>query len=126
MRSTVRACCATAALSSALLAGTGARAQGLPLDRFDPAPVGDRMFGVPSPFVAGHMTPHAGVLLDYAHNPLVLRSVSGDKDLGAVVSSQLFLHVGATFALWNRLAINVEVPIALFQAGASPTAQGQT
>jgi outer membrane protein OmpA-like peptidoglycan-associated protein len=101
------------------------RAQGLPLDRFDPAPAGDRMFGVPSPFVAGHLVPYAALLLDYAHDPLVLRTADGHA-LGSVVSSQLFLHANATLALWNRLAINLDVPFALVQAGDSPTVQGQS
>ena len=83
------------------------------------------MFGVPSPFVAGQLTPHVAALLDYAHNPLVLRTLNDDTDLGSVVSSQLFLHVNATLSLWNRLGLNVDVPFALYQAGGSPTAAGQ-
>src|SRR5262245_55729083 len=114
MRSFLPRAGASALLAAALMAANlDAAAQqgpGLPLDRFDPAPVGDRMFGVPSPFVAGHITPHAGVLLEYAHNPLVLRSVETDKSVGNIVSSQLFMHVGASFALWNRLAINLDIP----------------
>ncbi len=109
---------ASGVAAALLLAGSSAAAEGLPLDRFEPAPVGDRMFGVPSPFVAGHLTPHAGLLLDYAHNPLVLRN-AGDENLGSIVSSQLFLHVNAAFALWNRVQLNVNVPIALVQAGES-------
>jgi outer membrane protein OmpA-like peptidoglycan-associated protein len=128
MRSSFRVVGSSGLLAAALLlAGADARAQaapGLPLDRFDPAPVGDRMFGVPSPFVAGHLTPHAGVLLEYAHNPLVLRPIGADQGGGGIVSSQLFLHVNATFALWNRLAINLDVPVAVFQAGGSPMGLG--
>jgi outer membrane protein OmpA-like peptidoglycan-associated protein len=131
MACTVRARSASSALAlAAFLASAAVSAQGtpqgIPLDRFDPAPVGDRMFGVPSPFVAGHLTVHAGVLLDYAHDPLVLRSASNNADEGNVISSDLFLHVNASLALWNRLLINVDVPIALAQAGSSPSADGTT
>src|SRR5688500_1954419 len=80
----------TTALSSA-------QAQGIALNRFDPAPAGDRMYGVQSPFVAGHLTPHAMVMLDYAHNPLVLRATEDDRNLGAIVGHQLFLHVNGSF-----------------------------
>jgi outer membrane protein OmpA-like peptidoglycan-associated protein len=125
MASSLRLFSATGALAAAtFLASAAAHAQGLPLNRFDPAPVGDRMFGVQSPFVAGHLTPHVGVLLDYAHNPLVLRNTVNDSDAGAVVSGQLFLHVNASLALWNRLLVNVNVPVALLQDGGGSTAAG--
>ena len=107
----------------ALTFGDGmVRAQppGLTLDRFDPAPAGDRMFGVPSPYAAGDLTPHVMVLGDYAHNPLVLRSTSSDQNLGAVVKSQLFLHLNGSLALASRLNLNVDLPIALYQSGDSP------
>src|SRR4051794_33669966 len=39
--------------------------QSLALDRFNPAPAGDRMFGVQSPYVAGDLTPHVMLLVDY-------------------------------------------------------------
>ncbi|MFT3773063.1 MAG: OmpA family protein [Minicystis sp.] len=122
MGSFFRPLCAAGVTSGALLlAAANASAQGLPLDRFDPAPAGDRMFGVPSPFVAGHLTPHAGLLLEYAHNPLVLSKVGSGDNVGTVLSSQMFLHINASFALWNRLAINLDLPIALLQKGESPT-----
>jgi hypothetical protein len=68
---------------------------------------------VPSPFVAGKLTPHVAVLLDYAHNPLVIRTIEGNQEVGKVVSSQLFIHGNATLALFDRVAINVEAPAAL-------------
>jgi outer membrane protein OmpA-like peptidoglycan-associated protein len=130
MRSFFRAAGAPLLGAAFLAASAGAHAQsapqGLPLDRFDPAPIGDRFFGVPSPFVAGHLTPHAGVILEYAHNPLVLRSLDSGAGVGDIVSSQLFLHVNASFALWNRLGVNVDIPFAVFQAGGSPSGAGQS
>src|SRR5262245_42621459 len=104
--------CAASALVGLALSGT-ARAEGLALNRFDPAPAGDRMFGVPSPFAACHLTPHLMLLADYAHNPLKLYSVPSDVDQGAIVSHQLFLHLNASFALWNRLNLDVSAPLAL-------------
>jgi OOP family OmpA-OmpF porin len=117
----VRSALAVAVVASAASAqDASAQTPGLSLDRFDPAPAGDRMFGVPSPFVAGEFTPHFLALVDYAHDPLVLRSVSGNQSLGAVVSSQLFLHVNASLALWNRVLLNVELPLALSQSSDTP------
>jgi outer membrane protein OmpA-like peptidoglycan-associated protein len=79
---------------------------------------------VPSPFVAGEATPHLMLLLDYAHNPLVLRRESTGADIGSVVGNQLFLHANATFALFNRLAINVDLPVAVAQSGDNPEPPG--
>jgi outer membrane protein OmpA-like peptidoglycan-associated protein len=119
---------ALAALGITCGAATAAAQEqpGLALSRFDPAPAGDRMFGAPSPYTAGHLTPHAMILADYAHNPLVLRRESDDENVGAVVGSQLLLHLNATLPLWNRLTINVSAPIALFQSGDDPIGGGAT
>jgi outer membrane protein OmpA-like peptidoglycan-associated protein len=100
--------------------------QSLALDRFDPAPAGDRMFGVQSPFVAGSLTPHVMLLGDYAHNPLVIRTIGTNQNLGAVVKNQLFLHLNGGLALWNRLYVNVDVPVALENSGDNPTVGAQT
>jgi outer membrane protein OmpA-like peptidoglycan-associated protein len=118
-------CVALVAATAAL--ATPARAQTQPplaLDRFTPAPAGDRMFGVQSPFVAGEHDLHVMLLGDYAHNPLVLKTTSDNTRVSSVVGSQLFLHLDANLALWNRLAINIDVPVALLQDGDSSTATG--
>src|SRR3954466_9250465 len=115
--------CLSGALAAAATLGSAAPALGqttpaaktsLALDRFDPAPAGDRMFGVPSPFAAGPLTPHVMLLADYAHHPLVLRTTKdGDTTgtLGSIVGSQLVLHLNASLSLWNRLNINLDAPI---------------
>jgi OmpA-OmpF porin, OOP family len=118
-----------AATTLALAASTNeasAQQQAIALNRFDPAPAGDRFFGVQSPFAAGRATPHLMVLGDYAHNPLVLRWNRSDDSAGKVVTSQLFLHVNGGIALFNRLNLNVDLPIALLQEGSSPTTGGTT
>jgi outer membrane protein OmpA-like peptidoglycan-associated protein len=119
--------CAALLAAAAVAAATPASAQTQPplaLDRFNPGFAGDRMFGVQSPFAAGDPGLHVMLLGDYAHNPLVLKTQKADTRVGSVVSSQLFLHLNATLALWNRLAINVDLPVALLQAGDSSTASG--
>jgi outer membrane protein OmpA-like peptidoglycan-associated protein len=115
------------ALGAVVTISTGgvAAAQGLALDRFTPAPAGDRMFGVESPYVAGHLTPHVMLLGEYAHNPLVLRSERSGTSPGSVVSDQFFLHLNGSLALWDRLNVNVDVPVALAQGGDSPGRPGQ-
>lgn len=118
-------CAALAAAGAAFSAPALAQSQPpLALNRFDPAPAGDRMFGVQSPFAAGALTPHVMLLGDYAHNPLVLRTTSDEESVGAVVSSQLYLHLNASLSLFNRLNVNVDVPVALVQAGDDPSSNG--
>ncbi|WP_437927727.1 OmpA family protein [Sorangium sp. So ce291] len=124
----------TAALAAALcLLGAAARAEaqeparpeGFALDRFQPAPAGDRMFGVQSAHTAGDASPHIMILGDYAQDPLVLRRESGNADIGdgKVVGSQLLLHLNASLSLWKRLTVNVDLPLAL-QSGDGGAASG--
>ena len=118
---------AALALSVATAAGAAsAQQQGVALNRFDPSPAGDRFFGVQSPYSAGHLTPHIMLLGDYAHNPLVLRWTGSGDNAGVIVSSQLYLHLNGGISLWNRLNVNVDVPVALFQDGGSPNVGGTT
>ncbi|WP_437813562.1 OmpA family protein [Sorangium sp. So ce1078] len=122
----VLAAAAWAAPASAQEAGP---ARGLALNRFNPAPAGDRMFSVSSPYAAspqqdGSPTLHLALLGDYAHNPLVLTRVGTDDHLGAIVGHQLFLHLNASLSLWDRLHINVDAPLAVLQEGDSPAAEG--
>ncbi|WP_063796440.1 OmpA family protein [Chondromyces crocatus] len=114
----------TAAAQDAPAAGNG-----VALNRFNPAPAGDRMFGVASPDASspnldGGPGVNLMILGDYAHNPLVLRRESTGENLGGIVSHQLFLHLNASFVIWERLNLNVDVPFALYQGGNSPAADG--
>jgi len=120
----LKTCLRGASALSLLAFSSAAHAESLALNRLDPAPAGDRMFGVPSPYVAGQLTPHVMLLADYAHNPLKLRSVPEDTDRGAIVANQLFLHLNAGLALWDRLNLDVSVPLAVVQNGDDPTAGG--
>lgn len=99
-----------------------AQQEGMALNRFEPAPAGDRFFGVENPYPGDSLMPHLIVYGDYAHNPLVLvREVDGEQDeLGAVVEHQLHLHIGASFGLFDWAALSLSLPIAVFQQGEDP------
>jgi OOP family OmpA-OmpF porin len=115
-----RLCGASLALAAALSARPAAAEGGISLSRFYPAPPGDRLLGVPSPYVAGERVFHAMALVDYAHNPLVADAPDGSDTVGAVVGHQLFLHLAGTFSLVSRIGIDFDVPFALVQAGDNP------
>ncbi len=118
------ACALAIAAASSSASAQDANAPPLALNRFYPAPAGDRMFGVQSPYVAGELTPHFSILADYAHNPLVLRTASTGESRGAILDNQLFLHLNASLAIKSRILVNVAFPIALFQSGESPSGAG--
>jgi outer membrane protein OmpA-like peptidoglycan-associated protein len=111
--------CALGSIVFASPAGAQSGTPPLALNRFNPAPAGDSMFSLPSPFVAGDPALHVALIGDYAHNPLILRRESDGAVVGNTVEHQLFLHMGATLALWHRLGLDVSVPVAVFQDGQS-------
>ena len=84
---------------------------GLALDRFQPAPAGDRFFGVQGGDPGGHLSPRLMLLGDYAYKPLIL--YQGDDQVQTLVKNQLFLHVAAGISLWDRLWIFANMPLAL-------------
>ena len=91
---------------------------GIALEQLRPAPAGDSFVALPSPAVVGHLVPRALVVFDFASRPLVLSH--GSEQL-AVVGRQAFLQVGASLALWDRLLVGVNLPVALVQGGDSPS-----
>lgn len=110
---------------AALLLGSvgAARAEGIgdiALDQLDPAPAGDPFTSVASPFIGGHLSPRARVLVNHASRPLEL---STDSASGEVVSSQTLLHVDASLALWDRLLVSALLPVVVAQSGESPLVQ---
>jgi hypothetical protein len=97
---------------------------GLSLDRFNPAPAGDRTFGITSPEISEGVTFESAILFDYAHNPYTLTHGPGQVDVGAVVSDQLFMHVSATVALFGRASLSFNIPVAVLQDGDDPVRGG--
>lgn len=96
------------------------------LNRFEPAFAGDKMFGVQSAHTPGNPGLYIAVLGDYAHNPLVLRREGDDESIGSIVTSQLFVHLNGTLALWDRVSLNVNAPVAVYQTGDDPAGGGLT
>ncbi|HEX7506955.1 MAG TPA: thrombospondin type 3 repeat-containing protein, partial [Polyangia bacterium] len=112
---------ASSILMAALAAGTNAQAQGIALDRFQPAPAGDRFFGVQGGDPGGHLSPRLMLLGDYAYKPLVLYRASDNQAIGNLVSNQLVVHVAAGIALWDRLWVFANMPLALVTNGQNPS-----
>jgi len=115
-------------LMAVISVGKAALAQqqgGFTLDQFQPAPAGDRFFGVQGGDPGGHLVPRLMLLGDYAYQPLVLYRGTGEQAVGNVVSNQAILHIAASIALWNRLSISADMPLALLNNGDNPSGGGQ-
>lgn len=114
------AVCATVSVANTRTAhAQPASVGGFALNQLEPAPAGDALFGVPSPWVGGHLVPRAMVMFDYAHEPL--RVLSGDT---VIISAQGFLRLDASLALWDRLLVSIDVPAAVLQSGEDPGLPG--
>ena len=122
--------------AAALLGSAAGRAQSLgdiALNQLEPPPAGDAFISVPSPSIGGHVAPRASVLVDYADRPLnlavgntspALLSAVSISDLprpAPVVGTQVFLHINASFDLWDRLLLAALLPVAVHQSGESPS-----
>ncbi len=94
---------------------------GFALNRLEPAPAGDVFVAVPSPFASGHLDVYAHSIFDYADKPIRTR---GDKLL--IVSSQAFVRVDASLALFDRVSFSVGLPFAVLQQGDATGIAGTT
>ena len=95
-----------------------------PLDRFEPAPAGDPFFAVPSARVAGDLRPAIGLTWTYAHDPLVLRTLSGRTAPLAWVDHQTILHTQASLQLFRRVELDIDFPFTLGQGGTTGSIGG--
>ncbi|WP_437589082.1 OmpA family protein [Sorangium sp. So ce1000] len=126
MRSSSVAAAASAAVLLTLAgASRGQTTGGFAVNRFEPAPAGDVFFGVPSPAAPGHLAPAAYVMFDYSHRPIRFGSSEGAAaNEIAIISSQSFLRLDGSLALWDRLLLSVDVPLAAAQGGDDPGLPG--
>ena len=113
-------------LIAVLTVGAMTHAQSFSLDRFQPAPAGDRFFGVQGGDPGGHLSPRFMLLGDYAYKPLVLYRASDNQAIGNLVSNQLIVHAAAGIALWDRLWVFANMPLALYTGGQSPSVDQMT
>lgn len=93
-------------------------ASGLALDQFNPSEAGSDWFSADSLDLRGNGRVAAGLVLDYAYKPLVIRDGAGNEVVSPV-THQLFAHVGVAVNIVNRLRLAVSVPVALVDTGTS-------
>ncbi len=104
-----------------MLAGSAARAQttagtGFAVDRFEPAGAGSDWFTLESLDFRGRARPAFNLVLDGAWKPLVVYDQNGNA-VASLLRDQLVAHAGAAVVLANRLRLDVNVPVVLYQQG---------
>lgn len=118
----------TAALVISALPKMADAQSATPLERYQPAPIGDALFASPSVGAGAYFAADAGLVFSFANAPLAPRTVtpSGQyTDAGKVVGHQAVLHVMASAALFSRVKIDLDVPMTVDQGGESPRIDGQ-
>jgi hypothetical protein len=116
---------ALACLSLLLIASTASAQdrEGFRIDRFRPPPSSEDGLGIQYARTLGHLVPSAGLILDYAHAPLVARTTLGEY--GEVVSHRFLAHVSAALGILDFLELHLRVPVA-FTGSDAPTVGGHT
>src|SRR5690606_25648476 len=111
-----------AALALSLGVGGATRAQdgSLPVQQFAPAPGGDNNFvTVQGSGLLAHLTPAAGIYLNYAHEPLILLRI-GTDEVTQLVEHQLQVDLVAALGILDVLEVGLAIPLTIYQTqGAS-------
>ncbi len=96
-----------------------ASADGFQLERYEPTPAGDWFFAVNHPWYSSTRYFAGGVTLDYAHDPLLGGSYSGDKftEQVKIVEHMVVGHVDVAGSLWDRVQLSFSLPITLHESG---------
>jgi len=110
------------ALATALApSSAAAQTNGVLANRFDPSEKGSEWFENESLDYRSNLRPAFGIIVDYAKDPVVLHNPVDGSTQGSLISDQLYLHVGASIALWERLRLGFELPLELGETGNTTT-----
>ncbi len=111
----------TIALTAPLAHAADATAR-FALEPLQTSPAGDRFFLAPDAGVSGDRTFYAKLFGAYAYKPLLERiTEDGGRD---VVSSELYLDVGASYAILRRLLFSADLPVVPYEGGGRSQSAG--
>ncbi len=102
-------------VAASCLAGSANAEQHIAVTAPLSAVAGDPALAAQSPGAHGDGTLRASLLLEYAYEPLVLTAPS--QNVHVIVADQLWLGVGASYALSHRWLAALQVPLLLRQSG---------
>jgi outer membrane protein OmpA-like peptidoglycan-associated protein len=119
-RDAIRLAVALGLAGAAMLEVGSARAQtqgsGFAVDRFEPAGAGSEWFSLESLDFRGRVRPAFSLMLDGAWKPLVVYDQNGSA-VATLLRDQVVAHAGAGVVLGNRLRLDLNVPVVLYQQG---------
>ena len=98
------------------------------VNKFDPAEKGSEWFVNESLDMRGKLRPALGLTTEISSKPVIFYFPDGSQQ-GALVTTQLYAHLGASVTLLDRIRIGANLPLALYQDGDSQTvvtSTGQT
>ena len=111
--------------SIAHAAPAAAQEEGFSLNRFDPSERGSDWFASESLDFRQGKRLAIGVVGDWSHNPLVFYDENGDE-VSALVKDQVFVHVGASYLINDRLRLSLNLPLAVINSGEGFQIQNQS
>jgi outer membrane protein OmpA-like peptidoglycan-associated protein len=97
--------------------------KGFALDRYDPPVRGSDWSVMESLDLRGTLRPSLGLVFDFANKPLNLVDSSGHV-AGQYIKDQIYLHVGGSILMWNRLRLAFNLPILVSQSSTAQTVDG--
>jgi len=98
---------------------------GFAADRFEPAGAGSQWMTGESLDFQGHLRPAAALVEDWAVNPIVAHGPDGNSTT-ALLDEQVFTHLDAALMLWDRVRVDLNLPLALVDSGTGTQLDGQT
>ena len=108
-------------------APASAQGKGFALDRFDPSERGSEWFVLDTLDMRGTARPAFGVVGEWANKPLaVYDSNDTSREIGSIVENSLYIHVGASLVLGDRIRLAANLPIAAYQNGQTIVSNGTT
>jgi hypothetical protein len=89
---------------------------GFAVDRFEPAGADSAWMTAESLGFEGHLRPAFALVSDWAWKPLVVYDRLG-HEVVPLVRDQMIGHLDAALVLWNRLRVDLNLPVALVNSG---------
>jgi OOP family OmpA-OmpF porin len=97
--------------------------KGFSLLRFEPAPAGDRFFGVRDAYVPGNVSSRfrAAIIGNVPVSPLLTRTDNATGKSVDIVSKQFVTHFDVSYLATNWLLLNADLPLVVSQSGDGQT-----
>ena len=97
-----------------------AQQQGFQLNRYEPTAAGEWSFAVDHPWYSSVRYFAAGLTLNYAHNPLIVRAQTangGEQQTVSIIEHQLLTHVDLAGSFLDRVLITASLPVIWLERG---------